>query len=511
MKLRLLSALAMVAVLFGMAVPSATFAQDAPANVRVIHASPDAPAVDIYVNGDAAFTNVPFFTVSDYTELPAGEYEIQITPTGESLDSAVLATTVSVNDGNTYTLAATGFLDDLQLTVFEDNLSPITDGNARVDVYHLVPDAPAVDIKLEDGTLLLENIPFRASTDTEVPAGSYDLIVTPAGEAEPVFLSLPDTQVDSGTVYHVFAINAAAAIAAELRSYPVGTAGGEEPAPEESPAPEEPAAPAPEEPAGNALVSVVHASPDAPAVDLYVDGAAVLTDVPFFTASGYLEVPAGDRRIQITPAGADPDAAVIDVTATLDADVAYTAAAVGALADIELVTLVDNLGSVSSGQARVGIYHFSPDAPAVDVKLADGTILASNVSFPNGAEVDVPAGTYDIIVTPAGETDPVVIDLAGTTLEAGNYYSVYATDFLASITPQLRVTALEQTGPAPQPTAAPEQPAPAPTAAPTPDVPVQLPETSTGNSGSTVAVGALTVLAVLLLGSGALVLARRRR
>ena len=50
--------------------------------------------------------------------------------------------------------------------------------------------------------------------------------------------------------------------------------------------------------AGTAKVRVLHASPDAPAVDVYADGAAVLTNVAYGVISGYLEVPAGDHHIQ---------------------------------------------------------------------------------------------------------------------------------------------------------------------------------------------------------------------
>src|SRR3954452_20792486 len=46
-------------------------------------------------------------------------------------------------------------------------------------------------------------------------------------------------------------------------------------------------------PEGEARVRVVHASPDAPNVDVLVDDAKVLSDVPYLAASGYLAVPAG--------------------------------------------------------------------------------------------------------------------------------------------------------------------------------------------------------------------------
>ena len=46
-------------------------------------------------------------------------------------------------------------------------------------------------------------------------------------------------------------------------------------------------------PGGEARVRVVHASPDAPGVDVLVDDAEVLGDVPYLTASDYLDVPPG--------------------------------------------------------------------------------------------------------------------------------------------------------------------------------------------------------------------------
>ena len=41
-------------------------------------------------------------------------------------------------------------------------------------------------------------------------------------------------------------------------------------------------------PEGEARVRVVHASPDAPDVDVLLDDAEVLGDVPYLTASNYL-------------------------------------------------------------------------------------------------------------------------------------------------------------------------------------------------------------------------------
>lgn len=61
------------------------------ANVRVAHLSPDAPAVDVYVDGAAVLEDVPFGAVSDYLELPAGSHTIEVAPAGQGAESAVLS------------------------------------------------------------------------------------------------------------------------------------------------------------------------------------------------------------------------------------------------------------------------------------------------------------------------------------------------------------------------------------------------------------------------------------
>lgn len=233
-----------------------------------------------------------------------------------------------------------------------------------------------------------------------------------------------------------------------------------------------------------AKVRVIHASPDAPAVDVFVNGNAVLTNVGFFAASPYLDLAAGTYRVQVAPTGAGAGSAVIDANVTIEAGKAYTIAAVGPVASIKPQIIVDNLSAPAAGQAKVRVYHFSPDAPAVDVKLANGTTLISNLAFPDASNyLEVPAGTYDLQVTPAGGS-AVVINLPGTKVDAGQIYSVFATNFVASITPQLAVTA------------------PVATAAP-----AALPTTG----GETLPLVALVLMALALTVAGGMVVRRSMR
>jgi LPXTG-motif cell wall-anchored protein len=244
---------------------------------------------------------------------------------------------------------------------------------------------------------------------------------------------------------------------------------------------------------GTAKVRVVHASPDAPAVDVYVDGNKVLSNVAFFAASDYLDVPAGEHRFQVTPAGAAADAAVIDATATVAAGSAYSVVATGKVADIKGTILADNLAAPAAGKAHVRVVHASPDTPAVDVKVRNGPTLISSLAFPNASDyLPVDAGSYDLIVTPAG-SDTVALDLGSTALEAGKIYDVLAVGLSADGSLKVEVTT-------------PPAQAAAPPAAPAGNAPAQLPNTS----GETTPLLLFGFLAALLIGGG-LLLRRRLR
>lgn len=178
-----------------------------------------------------------------------------------------------------------------------------------------------------------------------------------------------------------------------------------------------------------AAVRVAHLSPDAPAVDVWVDGERVLGGVPFKAVSDYLVVPVGSHRIQVTPANATVPV-VIDATLTFAAGSATTIAATGLLSDLEPIVLSDELDAPGNA-ARVRFVHASPDAPAVDITANGGPVVFSNVAFREFEGYgSVGPGTYSLQVRPAGQT-PVVLNLEGITFAAGRAYTAFAVGRLA--------------------------------------------------------------------------------
>lgn len=186
---------------------------------------------------------------------------------------------------------------------------------------------------------------------------------------------------------------------------------------------------APVSAADTAMVRVLHASPDAPAVDVYLDDAKVdaLTNVPFGTISGYLDIPAGDHNVKVYATGTTTGP-VIDADVTVAAGQAYTIAATDAVASISAQVIEDS-PSASCDTAQVRVVHFSADAPAVDVATAGAApadAVVKNLSYPSPTGyLALPGDSYDLEVRLAGTTT-VALALPGVTIEDCMSYSVFA-------------------------------------------------------------------------------------
>lgn len=194
---------------------------------------------------------------------------------------------------------------------------------------------------------------------------------------------------------------------------------------------------APEDEQQTSYLRVVHASPDAPAVNVSVDNETVLSDVPFGAVSDYLSLQAGTYNVTIA-AAEDPDTVVFEGEVTLDPASVTTVAASGEISEdaatsFEPVFFDDNAVEPGANESALSVVHLSPDAPTVDVTAADGdVVLADNVSFQNASDyVTVPAGDYTVEIRAATEdNDGEVVTTVDASLENGTAYSAMAVGYL---------------------------------------------------------------------------------
>jgi len=183
----------------------------------------------------------------------------------------------------------------------------------------------------------------------------------------------------------------------------------------------------------DASVRFVHLSPDAPNVDILLDGSVVLSDVAYPTASSYLDTEPTLTEVKVNAAGTSTS--VIDADVTFEEDVSYTVIAANKLAAIEPIVLTDERGATPGGQVSLRVVHGAPSAPNVDVyvtapdaSLDSATPVLSNVPFKAASGyLVVDEGTYQVRVTVAG-TKTVAIDTGAVELDGGTRLTAIARD-----------------------------------------------------------------------------------
>ncbi|MFD2670862.1 DUF4397 domain-containing protein [Marinicrinis sediminis] len=165
------------------------------ARIRVLHASPDAPAVDVYANGKKVASGLKYKQVTDYMPVPPGDYQVEVFPAGEK-QKPVLSQQVQVSPGNTYTVAAANKLADLKLIAYLDEPF-VAPGLSKLRFIHLAPDAPAVDVALKKGNVVFSNISFGGSSAyAPLQPNRYDFEVRAAGTQQSV-LDVPQVNLEA--------------------------------------------------------------------------------------------------------------------------------------------------------------------------------------------------------------------------------------------------------------------------------------------------------------------------
>ena len=381
--------------------------KDAGADLRVVHNSADAPAVDVTANdaNTPAISNLAFPETTGYLNLPAATYNFKVTP--NALDTpVVIDADVPLANGSAYTLIALGELAEIEpLLLTDNNRSVSTEAKVRlihgstlagnVDIYVTAPGAG-----IANATPDFAAVPFKASTGyVSLAAGSYDVVIAPAGtKTEAIKLTV---DLEAGGVYTAIARDG------EGLTAPLSVIGLDGFAP------------------NKAQVRVTHASPDAPKANLWVDGEVALTNLDYQQTTGYLELEAGDHSIAVE--GVIPGGNLVVIgpaTLSFNANTRYDVLAVNSVADIEPVILEDSGKLANGNNVRVRVAHLAADAPEVKVHVtAPGDAISNATSIGSFSfketlgPVEIPAATYRIRVTLPDNT--VVFDSGSVALTSG--------------------------------------------------------------------------------------------
>ena len=190
----------------------------ADARVTVAHFAPfaeniDDTSVSVLLNGAVALENVKFKDFTGYIDLPAGEYVVDIVPTGT--ETVAITATYMLMDGQDYTVYASGngTLQPLELVALADDNTAPAMGNVKVRIVHAAPfaatpEATEVSIRTAGGDLVagLEGVPYDAATGyLELPAATYDLKVA-SNNGQVNYIDPLPVELPAGAIATLFAV-----------------------------------------------------------------------------------------------------------------------------------------------------------------------------------------------------------------------------------------------------------------------------------------------------------------
>jgi hypothetical protein len=390
--------------------PSVTGVPDP--TIRVVHASPDAPAINLLVDGQPLAEGIAFGSASEYAALSPDDHQVQVVPADGG--APIIDQTVTLDGWTSNILAVVGQLANIQLQTNAVDVTETEPGRARWRVINAVPDAPAIAVGVA-GTEepMVDGVQFPNASDYQaVDPGLYDLEVRNADSGE-TLLAAPGIQVDAGQVYDVFALGQVADGNVQLLPLvtPVAipcsqTLGIGQPT--------------------DSCLRVIHAAPDAGPVDVYIGEAPIAEGLEFGAASTFTAAPNGEQQLRVVPAGSPVDQAIIDMTQGLTSGSAAQIVVSGLADDLQTTIAGVDLRALPQNQARVRVVHASPDLEAIDVAVAAGPTPFQGIEFRNqSGYVVFDAGAHSFQLRESG-SNTLLLEALDVPIEPGMVYDIVA-------------------------------------------------------------------------------------
>lgn len=433
------------------------------ARLQVIHnaADPAASSVDIYVNGGLLLDNFNFRQATPFIDVNSGQtLNIGIAPgTSTSANDTLVNIPVVLSEGETYVAVANGVLNPasfsanpegintaFQLLLFSGMQETGLNGtNVDLAVLHGATDAPAVDVFARNVAQLIDSITYTELNGyITVPAADYMLDITPSGGSPILASYLAPLSGLSGGAAVVFAsgfLNPSLNQNGEAFGLFAALADGTVIELNDT---------------SNSRLQVIHnsADPAANQVDVYVNGALLLNDFTFRTATPFIDVPSNVTiNIGIAPGtSTSVNDTLVNIPVVLANGGTYLAIASGVLSPASFAVNPDGrptgfqllLQDMMRESAEDGInvdfrvVHGSTDAPTVDVVAVGAGVIVNNAAYTDiTGYITVPPAAYTLQVTDAINNNVVVAQYSANLSSLGGGSAVvFASGFLTPSTNQ---------------------------------------------------------------------------
>jgi len=448
-------------VILGAALITGCSSDDAgSASVRIIHASSDAPPVDVKLNNAVTAPNLDYPMSTGFVSIEAGTYDVAVDAIvpGGNLEGVIAVDDIDFERDQRYTVVAIDDTANIGEFIAEESAATPASDEVAISVLHAATSVQGSNVEVyvtapgADISSLAANFAFDFKGQVDagaLPAGEYQIRVVAGGNtANPAY--------DSGTV------DLSGFGGQKLLLVAVNTVNSttQQASPVKLMAYTDSAQVEILDTRTNAGARVVHLSPDAGTaasgpVEVFASSDALPSSpaelIPSFSytetvpgVDSYANVPAGDYIFDVSPDGAGIGSSVFtSPELSLSTGMEYTVVASGYVLTspaFDLLATPDNNRSIVT-QASVKVIHGAPLAGTVDVFVtpadaytkeevesgAAGAPLLDDFTFGTITDyVPVPPGDYDIRVVTNSGAGTAAINIEDFNLAAGSVSTVIA-------------------------------------------------------------------------------------
>ncbi len=386
------------------------------ARLRVVNAVADAqPSIDVYIDGKKWFTRLVYKDFTDFITLEAKQHEIVIRTAGAAADAQPLITRqIDLAENTWVNVVALGMVNGqaasaLDLVALTSDRSA-TKGRGRVEFINAIPDT-ALD-GLSSDQVLFPNVAYgKAVVGTDLGQSVYNFTFAPTGTKEPATLTLNGFAVVANVIYTNVLVRTGDKVTVITMT------------------------------TGELFAQIVNASPDAPALDIYLNGEKMVGNLAFKAVSNQFTLQSRVYAVELRPAGAAVDSKPISRRSLrLPASQVSYLVVMGLLNsqgnDALRVFLTYSPSFLSTSRARLSVIHAAPGAPPLDA-MVGSKALVHGIEFGSIASQYVDPGTYDLSLLPFRKTDTTLLAVKGVALEGDTQYYLLAVNTVDKIEPLL--------------------------------------------------------------------------
>lgn len=175
----------------------------------------------------------------------------------------------------------------------------------------------------------------------------------------------------------------------------------------------------------SALISVINASPDSPPLDFFLDrNQANNYPLKYGHLLDYITAYTGKRVASFYVSGSSQK--VASDTITLNANKYYSLFLSNSVNTPDLLLLKDTLTRPADSMAVVRFINLSTNAPAIDMGIQGGSVLATNKAYKTYTSfIPVKANTSYTFEARQTGTSTVLVSLSNVKLQAGSIYTIW--------------------------------------------------------------------------------------